>query len=122
MNDVVQLKFGWSDIGKQRNLVPEGDYSVRVESLEWDEDRIRAEFCILDEGPHCGWTLYESFNLESYSAKFYEFLHTCRVNEDAEEVTLSSLLHEVLEVTVKHRKDDDDKIWANINRYAPAMA
>ena len=117
MGDTIQLEMNWMDMAKQRRLIREGVYTVRVAKLIQEEQQVNATFCVQSEDPFGGWTLNECFNLESYPAKFYEFLYACGIQEETMEVELECLIGKVVEVTIKHRKDDEGTFWANISRF-----
>ena len=120
MNDRIPLPSDWPGQARQMGLVAEGDYTVLVKCVECESpNRFRAEYRIQDEGPFMNWVLFETFAMDTYAAKFYDLLLALGIDEQAAELDPGQLTGETLRVTVKHRKDDNDKTWSNVVAHHP---
>ncbi len=120
MNSKIILPDDWAKQGKQKGLVAEGDYTVIVECIESEpQNRLHAEYRIQDPGLYANRMLSETFAMDTYAAKFFDLLLALGINEQAVELEPEQLNGMTLRVTVKHRKDDDGKTWANIVAHHP---
>ena len=116
MSDSIPLPSDWAGQARQMGLVAEGDYAVLVKCVEREsQNRLRAEYRIQDEGPFANWVLFETFAMDSYAAKFFDLLLALGIDEDAADVDPGQLAGGRLRVTVKHRRDNDGKTWANVS-------
>lgn len=121
MSVQIHLPRDWAQQARQVGLVPEGDYVVTVQRVECEsETRFRAEYRIEDEGPCQSWVLFEKFSMDKFPAKFYDALFAAGFPEDAVLVEPEQLAGSRLRVTVKHRKGDNGKTWANVVKHQPA--
>jgi len=125
-NTIVKLPEDWDEDDHDFTLVAEGQYNVMVLKVaQQAEDRLSAEFKILDDGPFAARHLFQTFVLAIPASKdsFKAFLAAIKVETHNNELDVEQCKNKLLRVTVKHNKaEKDGKVYANIRGYAAAEA
>lgn len=122
MGHVIKLPTNWNKLNTERRLIPEGWYSVQVEDMkEKDDGDIEATLSVLDDGEYLGWTIYETFSADNDNGTraFKRFLEVLGIETNGLEVDIYLCKNMNLRVRIRHKTDDNGKVWANVVAHAP---
>ena len=120
MANMQQLPKNWASVKTEFDPIAPARYLVTIEAVLTKPDgRFSVQYQIQDEGEFAGRYVFENFDLETNvgAGKFKHLQETLDIADDGKAIDLDLLKRRVLQIRVKHKEDEDGKVWENVTNH-----